>query len=144
MGFTIISRDYNELVIEIDGVIHTSLYRNESSRTVYIFDNFVVKFSEDEWCNQNETELNVWHKMQEEDKPHFASIIDYEYTEEYGLVLRQERIIGSDDGVTDELVELFIKLSDTYNLGDIAVSEGYVFNCLVTNAGALKIYDFGR
>ncbi len=147
MGFTIVKRTDDKLVIKVGNRLYTSNDVAEGTRMVYIFEKFVVKFDDSNWVEQNIKELEMWNALDQKDKQYFAKVIDWctDPENKNRIALRQVRVLEGYGYPTRRHEKTFQRLSKAYKLSDISVeADEYTFNCFITETNRLKIYDFGR
>ena len=122
----------------------------ESSRPLFVVDNFVIKFDTGSSISQSTNEIELWARMDEADKRYFAPIVQSLHKDEspvgIGYVVQpyferkefsstEERYSAYENG-WNELREVVRK----YGIGDL---DMYGDNWMITEDGEPLIYDYG-
>lgn len=136
---------FKEVTIEVDGQVHSSGKLSNSSRNVFLFEDFVLKF---ESCDQNAKELYFYQNTLEEEDAHFFPKLLGHGKHNGEVFLLQERVFESENRKpTKEDKAEFDKVVSKYEIGDLCMNlygDGtfYMCNCMMTDDG-VKIYDIG-
>ncbi len=117
--------------------------RWSSSRPMYFGDTFVVKFDETikgpKFKGQQSTkEIELWEALDEKDRKHFVTLLDYSHEEGW---IAQERINIIRTVPTKEQRAVVERLKEKFGLGDIL--SGVMANWTVRKDGSPIIYDWG-
>lgn len=147
--FEVLTRGYNEVQLSANGEVIRSNHSDTSSRQVFIFDTFVVKFDgSNKW--QNKREIHFYENvLEEEDAQFFPKLLGHG-THNGETFLIQERVEHTEIP-TEEDEDQFRYLETKYGIDDVGCraasntpwnKEGYVCNCAITKDG-LKIFDIG-
>lgn len=119
---------------------------SHSSRRVFKFDKFVVKFdavkNEDCEYRQNRLEVKNYNSLPDYERKYFAAILATG-TVKRKFYIVQELVEHTDREVTQDEIEEFQVLRDKYSLWDVSVGKSYICNASLLPERGFKIYDIG-
>ncbi len=135
----------DELFLRVEtgeGELYESDETSHSSRYVYLFDKFVVKFDKMSSI-QNKAELKFYTEiLEDEDRQFFPKLLaSFEY--DGGLVLVQERTDDVSGDIPQDVVDLANGILYKYDITDIIFEKGVRVNAAYTANKEIKIYDIG-
>lgn len=144
MKLDIIKFDRKELIIKVRRAMVKNKVTSHSSRLVFVFNDFVVKF---DTGTQNSSEKKFYQELlDKKDAQYFPKLLGYgEFDGRTYLI--QERVKGRSVKITKEHADTLNYLQRKYKLWDLSPADvgDYTYkrdNFLVTSKG-LKIYDVG-
>lgn len=154
MDIQILDQTHNSIQVALNGNLLASSGCHRTSREVFLFDEFVLKF--DSYGDQNENEVAFFTDMLfDEDEQYFPKFLGHGKLNGMSYVM-QERINVADDQIpTMEQISLLAELIERYRIEDVGfmgmeykgyfAGEVYCFNHNVVPVGedGLKIYDVG-
>lgn len=126
----------------------SSSNRSQSSRQVFTFDNFVIKF---DTGYQNGREIKFYEEyLDAADAKYFPKLLGQGTYGDYSFLI-QERVKPLDNQYAKRRdFQIFKRLTKKYQLSDLSFGEPvwnapkkqHFFNCYMTREG-IKIYDIG-
>lgn len=149
MNLDIISFDKDSIRIKVNGEVRTDGQKSHSSRQVFLFDTFVVKF--DDCGDQNEAEIGFYENvLKPEDDHYFPRLLGHgtcknERGFDVSFVV-QERVFNSKKVADAARLQELRDLKDKYKLYDISLSQSDSdnhWNALITEDDRLIVYDIG-
>jgi len=134
---------YNTKLV-VNGELRTDGSPGYSSRRVFIFDDFVIKF-ESGFGIQNRDELSFYNEvLEEKDAKYFPKILGFGQFEKWSFIV-QEKVHNAKEA--DEYhIDTLRYLINKYELYDLIVSmncAGNHHNVAITEDDKLFIYDIG-
>lgn len=147
--FEIALRTDLELEIMFQGQLLKGERRYDCTRNVFLFPDFVVKFSDIDDDNgefQNNSEFDFFQNyLMEEHRKFFPVLLHHKTMDDGDIMLVFERVFPDNKKVlTEQEWREGRDLIEFYNIGDLQFmkSNELCSNCMITSEG-LKIYDVG-
>lgn len=133
----------NGIELWMDGMLCIPSDPTSEQRMVYLFEDYVIKIDTnledaEEFGQQTASEISRWEEMLDEDKKHFAEILDYGYTAQGRAWYKQVRYYAEE--ITEAVLEKMEIITNRYNLTDVYY-YGKATN-FVAHQGKPIIYDW--
>jgi hypothetical protein len=145
MEITIIDKTEFTLTVNVNGENLTSRICRSSSRDVFIFDTFVVKFDTERSCGEQNFHERSFYELylSKDDKQFFPELYAYgTYNNVSYLVQEKVTPVNKSDFYPEFDNTLLNNVIKKYSLRDVGYEYNYCRNFVVT-ADGFKIYDIG-